>query len=104
MTIQLTIDVNKLTKSRIQERTYTNKENQEVKVKEMKLALIPVKPENQRVIASGDGWELRKTYMVVEAQTKEERTNNVKTAIVGEGSEFVNTDGVSTGNGEDVPF
>jgi hypothetical protein len=89
--IDITVDVNKLTRSRIHERKYTNKDGKEVTVKEIKLTVVPLN--DKKFITKGDGWELYKTHFVAETATKEERENKAKTAIVGDGIQFISTNG-----------
>lgn len=84
--ITINIDLTKLDKTRIQERTYTNKNGQEVTVKEYKMEVVPLNL--QKTIKEGDTWLLRKTHFVCDAQTKEERTNKKETVYLGEGVMF----------------
>lgn len=88
--IDITVDVNKLTRSRIHERKYTDKTGKEVIVKEIRLSVIPLKEE--KLIKEGDGWTMKKTHFVVETATKEERANKTKTQIVGDGVQFFGSD------------
>lgn len=89
--ITIKVDLTKLDKSRITERTYTNKEGQEITVKEYSMDVVGLKPENHKEIASGNGWKIVKKYFVANTSTKEERQNKVNTAIIGEGTVIENT-------------
>ena len=108
--ITINIDLTKLDKTRIQERTYTNKNGQEVTVKEYKMEVVPLNL--QKTIKEGDSWLLRKTHFVCNSQTKEERANKVKTVYLGEGVMFQDkgvpdTTGDNTTNEitpEEIPF
>ena len=109
--IQITIDVTKISKSKIVERRYTNRENKEVVVKEYKTELVEMK--EPKTIKEGDGWTLKKTHFLVEAQTKEEKASKAKSVYVGEGFTFFNTEKSATVedtgasediNPEDIPF
>lgn len=111
MTIQITIDVSKINKSKIVDRKYTNREGKEVVVKEYKTELVALK--EPKKITSGDGWVLNKTHFLAEAQTKEEKASKTKSVFIGEGFQFVQTNDKAenhdTGtsedvNPEDIPF
>ena len=84
--ISLNIDVNKLDKSRLVEREYTNKAGEKVKQKELKVDVIPLK--EKTVLKAGDGWKLMKVGFVAETPTQEERTAKTKTNIVGTATQF----------------
>lgn len=84
--ISITLDVSKISKTKIIDRKYTNKENTEVIVKEYKIDVVPVK--EVKVVAQGDTWIMKKTHFVVEAQTKEERADKTPSVYVGEGFSF----------------
>lgn len=122
--ISITIDVNKIDKTRLQTRIIKTKENTGYSAKEMKLEVIPLK--ERKVLASSmedssKPWELVKVGFVVEAPTKEEKANKTKTNIVGDATMFVEKNAVpsfdrdSTGkpvgqpvtedvNPEDIPW
>jgi hypothetical protein len=108
--LKITLDVSKINKSKIIDRKYTNRTGQEITAKEYKIDVIPCK--EIKVVASGDTWVMKKTHFVVEAQTKEENTQNVATNYVGEGFEFEKKEAVAmpnidpdTGiNCDDIPF
>jgi len=81
----ITIDLNKIDKTRIQERTYP-KEGVEVTVKEYKMEVVPLNL--QKTIKEGGSWYLRKTHFVCDSQTKEERAEKKDTNYLGEGIMF----------------
>ena len=84
--VSIKIDINKLDKSKIVKRTFTNKEGKEVEVKELSLEVIPLK--EKKLIKEGDGWKLMKVGFVAEGQTKEERASQAKSNIVGDATQF----------------
>jgi len=87
--ISITVDLGKIDRTRIVERKYTNKEGQEVTVKEYKMDVVLMKPENHKTVSSGQDWAMVKKYFVANSATKEERAAKVNTAILGEGIVFV---------------
>ena len=74
--INVTINVAKISKDKIVERKYTNKEGVEVVTKDYKIDIVPTR--EIKVVAQGDTWIMKKTHFVAESQTKEERANKVK--------------------------
>lgn len=88
--INVTLDLSKIDKTRIINRTFTNKNGEEVTVKEYKIEVIPLR--EPKFIKQGEGWNLMKTHFVVEGQTKEERQAKKQSVYVGEGLQFVNTE------------
>lgn len=85
--LNITLNLSKIDKSKIVDRTYKDKEGNDVTEKQYKVEVIPLKA--RRFVAEGDTWTMYKTHFVVEAQTKEERNSNGATNYVGEGFEFV---------------
>lgn len=83
--LSIKVDVHKLDRSRFVERSYTNKDGVDVKVKEMSLDIVPLKEENEKVVYENETSQLVKTHFVTEQATKEERASKANTAIVGEG-------------------
>ena len=83
--LSIKVDVHKLDRSRFVERSYTNKDGVDVKVKEMSLDIVPLKEENEKVVYENETSQLVKTHFVTEQATKEERASKTNTAIVGEG-------------------
>ncbi len=84
--ISLTIDVSKISKSKIIERKYKDKDGNEVTAKEYNIDIVPLK--EVKVLKSGNGWDMVKTHFAAEAQSKEERAAKAKTVYVGEGITF----------------
>lgn len=84
--INITIDVSKMDKTRIEPRTYTNKDGVEVTQKNYRMELVPLR--EPKLLKAGSGWEMVKTHFVVEAPTAEEREGKVKTTIIGDGIIF----------------
>lgn len=100
MTILLNIDVNKIDKNRLVERTFKGKEGEQT-VKEMKLSVVPLK--ESRVVTSGPTWRLEKTHFVTQTPTKEEQANKTRLPIIGDGLQFVNVvDGYPTAESEGI--
>ena len=85
--ISLTIDLTKINKSRIIERSYQDREGVTVNTKEYKLDIVPKK--EPRLIKEGDTWQMVETHFVAEATTKEERDSGYKGAILGSGITFI---------------
>jgi len=81
------IDLNKINKSKIEERNYTTDAGVVVNQKLYSMELIPTMA---KTIKETDKYSLVKKYFVAEGQTKEERTNKVKTPILGDGLIFEN--------------
>lgn len=84
--IIITIEVNKIDKNKIVSRTYQNSQGETVTVKELKLEIIPLN--ETKFIKEGDNYRLFKTHFVAEQLTAEERTNKVKSKILGSGVMF----------------
>ena len=91
--INVTINVAKISKDKIVERKYTNKEGVEVVTKDYKIDIVPTR--EIKVVAQGDTWIMKKTHFVAESQTKEERANKVKANYIGEGFKFENKEDTS---------
>lgn len=84
MKIQLTLDAAKL-RPLVQQREYTNKDGEQVVVQEIKIEVVPLKEENQKVVYETDRYRLVKTHFAVAPQTKEEREAKAPAVYVGEG-------------------
>jgi hypothetical protein len=84
--IMITLDLSKLDKSKIIEKTYKNKNGEEVKQKLYKFDVVELN--QQKVVASGDTWKMIKTHFCSEPQTKEEREAKKETIYLGEGCSF----------------
>ena len=109
MKISLTIDLSKIDKNRIINRTYTNSEGVEVTSKDYKIDVVPLNQDKRKVLKEGDTWRMVKTHFVCDTSTKEERENKTKTNFLGSGICFEDknpTDGVDYPQEEitDVPF
>jgi hypothetical protein len=103
--IKISIDVTKVPKDKIVERRFTNSQGHEVVARELKMEVVALKPESQKVIKSGDTWELVKTHFVALEQTKEEKEAKKNSAIVGAGVMFRNKAVVDTQtDNEEPPF
>ncbi len=84
--LTLTLDLNRIDKTRIKNRTYTNSNGQEVTVKEYVIdAVEMIQP---KVITEGDTWILQQTHFVTDSPTKEERTAKAKMNTIGKGTGF----------------
>ena len=88
--ISISLNLSKIDKDKIVERTYKNKQGEEVKEKLYKFDLV--ESSNQTVVATGDTWVLKKTHFGVEQQTKEEKAQKVKPNYVAEGLIFEKKD------------
>ena len=89
--VSITINLAKIDKSRIVERTYESNGVQ-VTEKNYKMDVVPMKPENFKTIANGDTWELVKKYFVTDSPTKEERSAQTQTQFLGDGVVMQNID------------
>lgn len=86
--IQITLDLTRIDKTRINNRTYTNKDGQEVTVKEYVLDVVElIQP---KTIKEGDTWILQQTHFVTDSATKEERAAQKKMNTIGKGTGFLN--------------
>lgn len=84
--ISVTLNVSKIDKSKILERTYKNKDGQDITEKFYKFDLVPTK--EQKFISEGKDWVLKKTHFGAETQTKEEKEVKKPTNYVAEGMIF----------------
>jgi len=84
--LSLTIDVSKIDKTKIVDRTFKTKDGQTITSKDLKLEVVPV--QEPKLIKEGDTWSMWKTHFVALEQTKEERENKVKSVILGDGIMF----------------
>lgn len=99
--VSITIDLTKIDKNRIQNRTFTNKEGVEVTVKEYKLDVVPLR--EKKIIKEGDTWRMVKSHFVCDTATKEERANKTKTNFLGDGIQFEDLNAETVKDG-DIPF
>ena len=124
--MKIKLDLTKIDKSKIVERSYTNREGKNVVVKELSLETVALKApqpilNKDKQPVEGATWKLMKTHFVCHEQTKEEKELRVESKIVGEGVSFVDkpkqfnmdiesTEVTSKGadgeqiNPEDIPF
>lgn len=102
MKISLQLNLSKIDKNKIKTRTYTNKDGEEISVKEYNCDLLELKV--PRVIKTGDGWVMKKTHILVESQTKEERASGKKSATIGNGIMFDRTENVQTEEPSSVDY
>lgn len=89
ITITITLDLGKIDKTRITTRTYTNKEGVEVTVKEYKIDVAEVQDQYKKMIKDGGTWQIWKTHVVRDSQTKEERAAKTKAKVLGDGITFI---------------
>lgn len=94
--ITITIDVDKIDKSRIKERTYTNKDGEEVTVREYQMDVVELK--EPKVLKEGDEWVMKKTHFVAERRDKEEESN-----FLGDGISFSSKKSVDEKLNENYP-
>lgn len=82
MTINITLNVNKITKEKIQPRKYTDKDGVEHTNQELKIKLVPLK--EKKFITGRDNWKMFKTHFVVEEKLNKEE----KDVFIGDGFTF----------------
>lgn len=93
--INITLDLGKIDKNRITTRTFVNRDNQQITVKEYKLEIVPVR--ERKLIKSGDTWDMVKTHFVAEPTTKDERDRGIQGNILGDGIQFISRTGYQNG-------
>ena len=86
--ISVTLNLSKIDKTRIVDRTYKDKEGNDVTEKNYKVEVIELKQPS--FVAEGDTWTMNKTHFVVDAQSKDERAEKKPANYVGEGFQFEN--------------
>ena len=84
--ISITLNVSKIDKSKIFERTYKDKDGNSVTEKLYKFDLIKVK--EPKFVAEGEGWRMIKTHFGAETQTREEREAKKTSNFVADGFTF----------------
>ena len=105
--VTITLDLTKIDKTRIVERTYVNKEGETITCKDYRLDVVPLLAEQIKVLKSGDTWELVKSHFVTNSSNDEERANNTKMKSIGEGISFRDLqpqESTNTHDGVDEPF
>lgn len=96
--IQLTLDASKL-RNLVSNRTYKNKEGQDVNLQEIKFKLVEVK--DPKTIFTSDKYKINKTHFACVIQTKEEREAKADTIYIGEGFTTIwNADNVQVHHAE----
>lgn len=81
------IDVLKINKEKIIERTFVNKEGQNVTVKELELEIVPVK-EIKEILNPGQGRRLMKVGFISEKSIKNEDGTYTNGTILGDVTEW----------------
>lgn len=84
--LKLQIDVTKIDKTQIKERTYINKGGVEVTVKDLNLEVIPLK--ERKFIKETEKGSLYKTHFVAHQSTKNDDGTYENGAIIGDGITF----------------
>lgn len=84
--ISVTINTHLINKEKLVSRDYTNKEGNEVMVKELKLEIIPLK--EPKIVREGNGWKLVKVAFVTQSPTLEEKTAKIQLPIIGDAVRF----------------
>lgn len=84
--IKIVLDVTKIDKTQIKERTYTNKSGGEVTVKDLNLEVIPLK--EKKFIKETEKGNLYKTHFVAHQSTKNDDGTYENGAIIGDGITF----------------
>lgn len=86
MKISLNLDLTKINKAKITDRSFQTKDGTLHNAKEYRLDVVELQPDKQKVLKTGDTWELVKSHLVFEQQSKDEKTQNVRSTIIGEGT------------------
>lgn len=86
--IQITLDLARIDKNRINTRQYQNQAGETITVKEYVIDAIEL--EQPKVIKEGDTWILQQTHFVVDSATKAEREAQTKMKTIGKGTGFIN--------------
>lgn len=84
--ISISIDLKKIDRSRIEKKSYTNKDGHNVEQSIYKMDVVPLK--EPTVAISNERYTLNKTHFVCDTQTKEERAEKKATSYLGEGLMF----------------
>lgn len=101
--LNINLDLGKIDKSRIENRTFTTKDGEEVTKKEYKIEAVPLK--EPKIIKEGDTWNLVKTHFIVQGQTKEERENKAESVFLGDGLQFEDKGEPNVDEyNQDIPF
>ena len=100
MKISLEIDLTKLDKSKIVEKSYKDKSGNNVTQKIYKADLVELK--ERKFVTEGDTWKLVKTHFLADPQTKEERDAKKPSNFIGSGFQFENKGQTETVTLDDV--
>jgi len=101
--INLTIDVTKIDKSKIKERTYMNKDGVEVTAKDLPLELVELK--EKKFIKEGATWIMYKTHFISHPSVKKEDGTYENGTIIGDGISFeVKESGIPPQAREEIPY
>lgn len=88
--INIKLDVSKINKERITERTYTNKDGEEVTIKEYAISVVPLK--EPKTLKDEANYKMVKKYFVAEEHSKEEREGGMEDVFLGDGIVFEYSD------------
>lgn len=86
--LSLTLNLNNIDKTLIKTRAYTDKNNQEVTIKEYKVDLVIT--DESTILKETDTYTLKKVGFICDPLTKAERDAGKKTNYIGEALQFVN--------------
>lgn len=88
--IQVTLDATKL-RDLVSKRSYTNRNGQNVELKEVKFDLVELKDDKKKVVWTNaqQTMQLEKTHFAVVQQTKEEREAKKDPVFIGDGISVV---------------
>ena len=102
--INLTLNISKINKDKIFDRTYKDKDGKEITEKNYKVDVVELK--ERKFVTEGETWKLFKTHFVAESQTKQERDEKAYPNYVGEGFQFENklTDPDTGIDTSEIPF
>ena len=81
------LDVTKINKDKIVSRTFTNKQGQEITVKEIELEIVPIK-ETKEIFNKCDGRRLMKVGFISEKSIKNEDGTYTNGTILGDVTEW----------------
>lgn len=97
--LSLTLNLNNIDKTKINTRTYTDKNGVEVTVKEYKVDLVIT--DQATILKETDTYTLKKVGFICDPTTKAERDAGKKTNYVGEAMQFVNKETQEKGYSQD---
>jgi len=88
--IDIRIDADLIDKNRFELAQFTDKAGKEKSVRNMDLVIVPLKEE--KIVTSGDTWELVKIGFVTQKPTKNEKENKTNLPIIGSATQFRSKD------------